>query len=359
MTTVSSSASNRLSPGEYNWATLIILPILGATLIALLYTTTIVKSIWFRIGAFVLSIVIVILSIFVVVNSALDNSPIPVQPNAIKSSQDPFTYDPGASPNGVVIFSGNASAFADQFTCTSKQTHTAWINGSCQCRPGFFGIRCEHEGFGDDYVSLTTDTIYTAIPGISTTSTALTTWPIASTVSGCTNSCTSNPGCFGVTYANRTCTQYTLLNFSRAPLQTTTIDPPILDTTLYLNIDRIGGGTKFSGYFTMIYGVLPVRYFVANDVTTTSSNVHVTGSGSQVRYYSVGIDYSFSGIPDFIIVNTTGILRLSASGIIPPRAAIISGNPSIVSIGCPVRITKTTFPFSASATTYTVRLDPQ
>lgn len=343
--------------GQYDWTSLIMVVIVGIVITGIILTTTLPLGIYYRVGAYILCIVIAGVTIFVNVNAFTDITFIPDQFAVVATSQDPFIYDPGESPNGVIVFSGNASAFGDQYNCNLKSQNSYWDGtNQCQCKPGFYGITCEFQGFGNDYVSLTTTTPYTISTLPSSSVPSLTTWPLT-TVDGCTNQCTANTNCIGVTYAGTTCTQITTLNFSSgAPIQTS-LDPPILDTTLYLNKARLLA-VNLAGYFNVIYGVLPVRYFVGNGISAGSPNpVHVTPSGTRIAYYAVGINYTIGGIPDYIIVGTNGTLYISPN-VIPPRASIVPGQSTLFAAPTPILLTKQQFPFTDPTKSYYVRLDP-
>jgi hypothetical protein len=161
--------------------------------------------------------------------------------------------------------------------------------------------------------------------------------------------------CLAVTYAGTTCTQLSALGFAQAPIQTT-LDPPVLDTTLYINKSRLLS-VQFQGYFNVIFGTLPVRYFVGNGVTSaTNTNFHVTSNGTRIGYYPVGIQSSVAGIPDFIIVGTTGTLYISPNQI-PPPGSIAPGQGTLVALHAPLVLGKASFPYTQTGVSYWLRLD--
>lgn len=328
--------------------------IMAAVLVAIIYTTSLTRSTTYRVFAYGVSVVIVGVFIYGAVSSSLNTgTPAPVSPT-IAAEQDPFTYDPGETANGVVVFAGNAAALPTQFACNLKSMNTVYENNQCNCKTGYYGRTCEFEGFDESYVSLTTTTVYSATSMPSQTVPSLSTWP-NTTTDGCTNICTANPMCIAVTYANKVCTQISALSFSSAPIQTS-IDPPVLDTTLYINKSRLLA-VNFQGYFNVIYGILPVRYFVGNGITSaTSTNVHVTDNGTRIGYYPIGVQSSFAGIPDWIIVGTPGTLYISPNQI-PPKGSIVPGQGTLVALAAPIAIPKANFPFSGSSSSYFVRLD--
>lgn len=343
------------SPGTYDWTSLIVLPILAAVIIGILYTTSIVSNVYYRIAAYLLSLVIVGLFIYGAAAASIAAPAPTTSQQAVSESRDPFTYDPGETATGVVVFNGNAAALPTQYNCNLKSSHTVFEDGQCNCATGFYGRMCEYQGFGDDYVSLTTNTVATLTAMPSQPAPTLSSWPTATTVTGCTNICTSNPQCVGVTYANGTCTQYSAISFPSAPIQTN-IDPPVLDTTLYLNKSRLLA-VNLQGYFNVIFGVLPVRYFVGNGITSaTSTNVHVTSGGSRINYYPVGVQSSFAGIPDWVIVGTPGTLYISPNQI-PPRGSIVPGQGTLVALTAPIIVPKDRFPYTQNGVSYWVRLD--
>lgn len=347
-------------PVGYDWASLILLPIVAAVLIGIIYTASFKTTSGIaRIAAIVAAIIIVGVFIYALVASYQTITPQTVSAT-VQATEDPFTYDPGATPNGVVMFAGNGSAFSgNQYNCGIKSSSTIWnaASATCQCRLGFYGTMCEFEAFSDRYVSLTSDTVFTTPSGPpSMPAPSLSTWPAGQTTEGCTNMCDTSNACLGVTYANGVCTQLTSISFSQAPIQTVTLDPPVLPTTVYLNRSRLHL-VNMSGYFNVIFGTLPTRYFVGNFVaSSTGSNIHITGSGTRINYYAIGVSYTFSGIPDYIIVNTTGVLNLSVSPI-PARADIVPGGGSVVQFTTPLTLTKANFPFSVQGRSYYVRLD--
>lgn len=343
---------------SYDWSSVILLPIIGAIVIGIIYTATLTKSVLYRIGAYLLSLVIIGITIYAIASSFKESrtTVIPNPSSSTTSTQDPFTYDPGESPNGTIVYPGNASSFISQYNCNLKSQNTVWLNNSCQCKPGFYGKSCEFEGFGDDYVSLTTNSAFTATLIPSTMTNFLTTWPLSTTLTGCTNLCTANSNCVAVTYANDVCTQISALRFTTTPIQNTSLDPPVSNTTLYINKSRLLS-VDLPGYFDVIYGVLPVRYFVGNGVSQLATkSVHVTCGGTRIFYFPVGTQYTISGIPDYVIVGTAGILRISPNAI-PPRTAIVPGQGTLVSIPTPVFMTRTEFPYTNPSITYYVRLD--
>lgn len=348
----------------FSWSA-VYLPILGAVIAGLIVTATVHSSGTVKIIAYISATIVLAIFISSAVASTKPPEPTPVLPS-VKATEDPFTYDPGATFNGEVIFSGNGSAFANEYNCTTKSANTRWeaALGACQCKLGFYGTMCEFEGFSDGYVSLTTTTPFTtdvSTPRITLHADSLSVWSSSSgssTTQGCTNMCDVTPNCLGVTYSNHQCTQILApMTFATAPIQNTDLNPPILPTTLYLNRGRLQGITM-TGYFNIIFGVLPARYFVGNDVatSTTGSGIHVTTGGTRIGYYTAGMQYSFTGIPDFIIVNNAGVLNLSTTTI-PPKANIVPGNASLVQFTTPILITKSNFPFGDPTITYNVRLD--
>lgn len=327
----------------------------AAVIVTILYTTAIVSNIYYTIFAVLLSMVIVALFIYEGASSRVTSLP-PVAPPVIKDTQDAFTYDPGETSTGVVSFSGNAAAIPDQYSCKLKSANSVYEDAQCHCKTGYYGRSCEYEGFDENYVSLTADIqpTLTALPSITTD--VLSTWPTGSTSAGCTNICTSNPACLAVTYANKVCTQYSTVVFPKVPIQTT-LDPPILDTTLYINKNRILS-VKLQGYFDIIYGVLPPRYFVGNGISSgTDTNIHITQGGSRIGYYAAGIQSTFTGIPDWIIVGTTGTLYISPNRI-PEPSSVVPGQGTLVALTAPLRLSKSQFPYSQINTVYYVRLDP-
>lgn len=338
-------------------ATIIFLAILVAAVVALVIVASLTRNLYYRIGAVFMSILVVGLGIYAAVSTFTAPTEVNV-PQEILATEDPFTYDPGQTSTGLVVFSGSGAALPDQYTCNLKSSNTVFENGTCNCKLGYYGYRCELQGFGDDYVSLTASgptATLSAMP--SQSAPTLTSWPIASTVSGCTNICTSNPQCLGVTYAGTMCTQYTSIAFPSAPIQNTKIDPPILDTTLYLNKSRLMA-VNFRGYFDVIYGVLPTRYFVGNGVIGGgSSSVHATAGGSRVIYYPMGVASTISQIPDWIIAGTPGVLYISTFPIPPPNT-ITPGRAGVVSLITPLVLTRAHFPFTDATASYFVRLDP-
>jgi hypothetical protein len=344
------------SDADINWFAVIGLPIIGAVITAaIIYTIIVVKNTVYTIIALIVAFLVVATSIFGAV-SYVHNAKAPaIPPPAPATTEDPFTYDPGESADGTIIFSGNASSLGSQYNCLSKSPNTSWINNACQCNTGYYGNMCQYQGFGSDYVSLTTVTTSTSSLLSSSTTQNLTTWPLQTTVTGCTNTCTANPNCLGVTYANTVCTQITALSFSGAPIQNVTLDPPVNASTMYLNKSRITG-IKMPGYFTVIYGVLPVRYFVGNGISGTNNPVHVTDSGTRIVYYGIGVNSTIAGIPDFISVNTLGTLYISPTQI-PPRVSIIPNQPTIVALPTPILLTKSQFPYTNQNQSYYVRLD--
>lgn len=340
--------------GGYDWTTIITFPIIAGIVVGIAYTTTLTSNIYYKIGAYALAVFVVGTFIYAMAASVLAVTTVPVQPPSVAASQDPFTYDPGESPNGVIVYSGNASALGNQYVCKLKSQNTTWEDGACECNLGYYGTMCEYSGFGNDYVSLTTATIDTISFLPSYTVSKLTTWPLTSS-GGCTNQCTANNNCLGVTYSGTTCTQITALSFSGAPIQTN-LDPPVQDTTLYLNKLRLLS-VILPGYFNVIYGILPVRYFVGNDVASGTANpIHTTQSGTRIAYYTVGVNYTIGGIPDFIAVGSKGILYISTT-VIPPRSSIIPNQGNLDAIGTPILLTKTQFPFTDTTKSYYIRLD--
>lgn len=354
-----SSYSYAANQGGYDWASLLISPFVAAVLIGIIFTATMEKSGWVRAAAIITAIIITGVFIFAISPSAIaPPDPATVSP-AVADSYDPFIYEPGATSTGVVIFSGNASAYGSQYNCGIKSGNTTWNSraGNCQCKTGFYGPMCNYEGFSSDYVSLTTDTIFTTGGASSSPAPSLSTWPTEQTSQGCTNTCTAANSCLGVTYANGVCTQFTTINFPQAPIQNTTLNPPVLPTTLYLNLLRLQR-VNMSGYFNAIFGTLPVRYFVGNGLSSASGgSVHVTSSGTRINYYVIGVNATLGGIPDYIMVNTAGILNLSTTPI-PPAASIVPGSGSVVQFTTPIALPKSRFPFSVASQSYFVRLDP-
>ncbi len=344
------------APGSYNWPTLILLPIIGVgVLVGIIFTTSLVGSLAYQIFAFIASLIIVMIFIYGVAATATKATTTSAVPPAVAASRDAFTYDPGETSTGVVVFDGNAAALPDQYTCKLKSSHTVYEDGQCNCMTGYYGRMCEFQGFDDGYVSLTTSTPATALTAPSQPAATLSSWPVSSTVTGCTNICTANPACVGVTYANGVCTQYISLSFSQAPIQTD-IDPPVLDTTLYLNKSRLLS-VNFKGYFNIVFGVLPVRYFVGNGITSgTGTNVHVTASGSRIGYYPIGVQSTFSGIPDWIVVGTPGTLYISPNKL-PAPSAITPGMGTLVALAAPLILPKDRFPYGKADASYWVRLD--
>jgi hypothetical protein len=341
-----------ITPGQYDWSVLIILPIVAAIIVGILYTTSIIGSTYYKIAAYGISLIVVGVVLYAIVATSIQATTYPAIP-PVANSQDPFSYDPGETANGVVVFAGNGTAIPDQYNCNLKSSNTIYTANQCDCKLGYYGKMCEYEGFDENYVSLTTTTPYSATMLASFTAPLLTTWPIT-TVTGCTNTCTSNSACLGVTYANKTCTQYSALTFSQAPVQTN-IDPPVLDTTLYLNKSRLLG-VDFQGYFNIIFGVVPVRYFVGNGLAVaTSSSIHITSGGTRIGYYPVGVQSTFAGIPDAIIVGTRGTLYISPTQL-PPAGTPIDPRTSF-SATTPIILARTNFPYSATNISYWVRLD--
>lgn len=337
-----------------NLLDLALMAIMAAVLVAVIITTSLTRSTTYRVFAYIVSVIIVGVFIYGAVSQFTETATTTSVSPQVASTRDPFTYDPGETANGTVVFSGNASALPTQYMCNLKSMNTVYENGKCNCKTGFYGDSCQYEGFDDSYVSLTTSTVYSATSMPSQTAPVLSTWP-NTTTDGCTNICTSNPMCIAVTYSNRVCTQISALSFPSAPIQTD-IDPPVLDTTLYINKSRLLA-VNLQGYFNVIYGLLPVRYFVGNGITSaTSTNVHVTDNGTRIGYYPIGVQSSFAGIPDWIIVGTPGTLYISPNQI-PPAGTITQAQGTLVALTAPLALPKASFPFSGTSSSYFVRLD--
>lgn len=344
-------SSNTASYGLFD---LILVIILAAVLVAVVYTTSLTGSTTYHIVACGVGLLIVGIFIYGAISQFLDQNTTTPTTTPVTETQDPFTYDPGETANGTVVFAGNASALPTQYMCNLKSMNTVYDNGQCNCKTGFYGSSCQFQGFDESYVSLTTTSTYSATSMQSQTVPSLSTWP-NTTTGGCTNLCTSNPMCIAVTYANQVCTQISALSFPSAPIQTN-LDPPVLDTTLYINKSRLLA-VNFQGYFNVIFGILPVRYFVGNGVTSgTSTNVHVTENGTRIGYYPIGVQSSFAGIPDWIIVGTPGTLYISPNQI-PPAGTITTVQGTLVKLTTPLALPKSQFPFAQGTTSYFVRLD--
>ncbi len=272
---------------------------------------------------------------------------------------DPFTYTPGSTNNGTVTLSTSASYFVDEQSCAVKSVNTVWSNllNKCMCQTGWFGNSCAYETNDNSYVSLTSTSKMSITYGTSTTTDSLTLWPSTDATSGCTNQCTLlGTSCLGVTYSQGVCTPITALTFSVAPIHDASIVAN--STTIYLKRDSLQQ-VKMVGYYNVIFGALPPRYFVGNIVSgLTGQNYFTDNQGSRILYFTANTDNIFSGIPSYIIVNSLGTLYVSTSSIPSP----VVPNSLLVSFSTPAMITKDMFLVyfgkSTSSTTFYVRYVP-
>lgn len=273
-------------------------------------------------------------------------------------SPDPFTATPGASTNGIVTYTTNASAFVDHNTCLVKSPNTLWstIQKKCQCKIGWFGNTCEERAYQNSYVALTTTSKASITYDHSFSTDALSLWPGTSDVSGCTDECSLRNDCLGVAYHEGVCAPITSATFFGPPIQDTSVASN--SDTLYLNLSRLQQ-IKMSGYYNVIFGTLPPRYFVGNIISgLTGQNSYVTNTNSRILFFVINSDNTFVGIPDFIIVNSTGNLYISTAPlpkVITP--GVVSG--LLVSYTTPITITKemflTNFARSTGSTTFYIR----
>jgi len=273
-------------------------------------------------------------------------------------SPDPFTAIPGASTNGVLALNSDGTAFIDHNTCVVKSSNTLWVpmaSNKCQCTIGWFGPTCEERAYDANYVTLTTTSNISVTYATSFTADALTLWPGTTTVTGCTDECSLRNDCLGVAYHEGVCAPITAATFFGPPIQDTSVVAN--SDTIYLNQSRLTS-IKMSGYYNVIFGTLPPRYFVGNIISgLTGQNYYVTNSNSRILLFVINSDNTFVGIPDFIIVNSLGNLYISTTPLPPAITPSTSG--LIVSFATPITITRnvflTNFSRSTSSTTFYIR----
>lgn len=336
---------------NYDWGTLIGLPIIAAIIIGLIFTLSLTKSVRVRVLSVILAIFLVGFMIFQPIWSTLH--PDKTNPTILPISTAPFTYDPGETTNGVITFPGNASSFTDQYTCALRGSNAEWLDSKCLCKVGYYGSRCEYQGFSAGYVSLTTTTPVTVTFGPSTTMDNLTVWPNVGSTTGCTNNCDLSTSCLGVTYSGNVCTQITSLSFTSGPPIQSDMVLPVLPSTLYLKKNSLSG-VDMVNYYNVISGSsVPVRYFAGNGFSYgANSNIITTTNGIVIRNFLTTIDYTVSGVPDFVIVNFPGFLYISTSRISVASIPFAAPNPTTIKINTPVTLTKQNFPFSDNTISY-------
>lgn len=279
-----------------------------------------------------------------------------------KLSPDPFTFDPGSADQLSTFHTNDASSYVDQYSCLTKSSNTIWSTDrkKCQCVTGWFGSTCEDRMYDDRYVSLTPvpSSRITPTYGAAVNTPNLTIWS-TSVGTGCTDICNSNPNCLGVTYHQGSCTPILSLLFSGPPIQDTSVVTN--SDTMYLHKSRLNK-INMVGYYNVIFGNLPARYFVGNVVAeNTGQNYYLTNNNSRVVYFVTNADNTFVGIPDYIIVNNLGQLHISTSPIPNPLPAG-TGSGLIVSYSTPIMLTKENFTRdfgrATSTTTFYIRYVP-
>ncbi len=273
---------------------------------------------------------------------------------------DPFTSNVGASSIGTLGISSDGGAFGDENSCVVLSQNTSWssVNGECNCEVGWFGHTCENMVYSNDYVTLTASSgsNMTIIYGTSFATDHLSLYS-GLTGTGCTDQCTSmGTGCIGVTYSQGICTPITSLTFLGPPIHDTSVIEN--SNTLYLHSAQLSR-IKMSGYYNIVYGILPPRYFVGNIISgLTGQNSYTTNTNANVILLISGTDNIFVGIPDHIIVNSIGTLYI---GTTPLPITITPGNNNglIVSFSTPANITRnvflSNFGMSTSTTTFHIR----
>lgn len=274
---------------------------------------------------------------------------------------DPFTFVPGATETGVISRPIDGSAFTDENSCLTKSINTVWSGSTkkCECETGWIGTSCENRSYSSSYVTLTTSSKFTAVYGSIVGVTDLTVWTPAIGKVGCTNICDGmGNNCVGVLYSEDNCTPITNLTFIGPPIQNT--DAGITSDTMYLNISRLNV-IKMVGFYNVLFGnTLPPRYFIGNEVSGLSGqNYFTTNTQVRVLNFAINTDYSFAGIPDYIIVNSPGTLHISTT-VLP--LTITSASGTLVNITTPVFINRETFLIyfgqANSSITFYVRYNP-